>query len=95
MFEVIIRPSGDLVDFRGWDEFAETLTRVVETGRNKVVLDLGAVNRMSSNYISSVIDSYNLAQERGREMVLINVSDKLYDLLDIFKLTTTMKIHRT
>ena len=94
MFEIVIRPTGDLVDFLAWDEFSEVMSRVTETGKAKVVVDMAAVNRMSSSYIGSIISSFRTARENEKEMILVNVNAKLYELLDMLKLTEMMVIER-
>lgn len=94
MIEVVIRPDGDLVDFEEWDRYAELMTKLVESKIDRLVVDLLAVNRMSSNYIGSLISTYKAVEEAGNEMKLINVSDKLFELMEMLKLTALMKIER-
>jgi anti-anti-sigma factor len=94
MFDLIIRPQSDLVDFQSWDEFAETVTRLVEMNVKELVLDLGHVNRMSSNYIGTIISAYRAAAEKGNLVRLVQVRPKLYDLFQMLKLTDVMTIER-
>lgn len=94
MFDIIIRPHGDLIDFHAWDEFAEMLAGLVEKGQSAIIIDMAEVKRISSNYIGSIISSYKTANENGRKMTLINVGPKLYDLLEMLKLTETMDVER-
>lgn len=94
MFELIIKPEGDLVDFQVWDEFAEIIAATVELCPRKLVLDLANVTRMSSNYIGSIISNYKAAQEKGKVIALTNVSPRLYELLQMLKLTDVMPIFK-
>ena len=92
MLEFIIRPDGDLVDFQTWDEFAELMSAAVNLCPQKLILDLVHVTRMSSNYIGSIISNHKAAQESGKIIALINVNAKLYELLQMLKLTDVMPI---
>jgi anti-anti-sigma factor len=92
MFEIIIRPEGDLVDFNAWDDFADVLSKLVDTGDGALVLDLAKVNRMSSNFIGTIISGFKSSKEKGREFKVINVNSKLYELLEMLKLNEVMDI---
>ncbi|MEW6266824.1 MAG: STAS domain-containing protein [Thermodesulfobacteriota bacterium] len=94
MFEVIIRPRGDLIDFQAWENFAEVLSRVVNLDCPRIAIDLAEVNRVSSNYIGSIISTYKTAEDQGRKMILVNVQPKLYELLEMLKLTEMMTVVR-
>ena len=92
MLEIIVRPTGDLVDFQAWDDFAESLHKIVDLNPVKLVLDMSMVSRMSSNYIGTIISNTKTAKEKGGAFELINVQDKLFDLLEMLKLTEVMTI---
>lgn len=94
MFEIVVKPYGDLVDFNGWDQFAESMSQIVLSAPDKITLDMISVTRISSNYIGTVISSSKAAEEKGKKIRIINVQPKLYDLLDMLKLTTIMSIER-
>ncbi|MFH1135900.1 MAG: STAS domain-containing protein [Pseudomonadota bacterium] len=94
MLEVLVRPTGDLVDFHSWDDFAEALHKIVDLKPKKVILDMGLVGRMSSNYIGTIISNTKSAKEKGLGFELINVQDKLFDLLEMLKLTEVMPISK-
>lgn len=94
MLEIVIRPEGDLVDFHAWDNFAELLNTLTRASVKTITLDLASVNRMSSNYIGSIISNFKSAQESGQAMTLTNVRPKLFELLEMLKLTDIMPIRR-
>ncbi|MFH1091511.1 MAG: STAS domain-containing protein, partial [Pseudomonadota bacterium] len=92
MFEIIIKPEHDLVDFQAWDKFAELMQTMVEAAEDKIILDLSSVNRMSSNYIGSLISTHKKAQEVGKAIILINVRPRLLELLEMLKLTDLLTV---
>ena len=66
MFEIVIRPTGDLVDFLAWDEFSEVMSRVTETGKAKVVRPV-AKGRILA-YSDVELDTATLAYKIRKEM---------------------------
>lgn len=94
MFEIIIKPKDDLLDYREWDEFSRALTGIVDNNGNDIIIDLESVNHMSSSYIGSIIAACQTAERQGKNFRLINVGGRLYDLLDMLNLTDILSIDR-
>ena len=94
MLDVIVKPHTDLVDFHNWDEFAEKLNKLAEMDLDVIILDLSNVQRMSSNYIGSVISTFKNLNEKGRELIIVNTMPKLYELFEMLKLTDMIRIEK-
>ena len=92
MFEIIIKPQQDLVDFQAWEQFAQLMEAVVQAAGTKIILDLSSVNRMSSNYIGTLISTHKKAQENGKTVTLVSVSPRMLELLDMLKLTDFLNL---
>jgi anti-anti-sigma factor len=94
MFHLILKPEGDLVDFHSWDSFAEILSKMVQLTPENVILDLVHVNRMSSNYIGTIISNHKTASENNKTLTLVNVRPKMFELLEMLKLHEVINVER-
>ena len=92
MFDLVVRLEGDLVDFHGWDQFDQFMAKLVELEQGPIYLDMMKVNRISSNYIGSIISNYKNAQKMGLDMALINVRPKLMELFEVLSLKDILNI---
>ena len=91
MYELIIKPEGDLVDTLKWESFADLLTAVARSLDGALVLDLINVNRIASNYIGTIIAAFKEIGDKG-SMKVVNVKPRLYELLGILRLTEVLTI---
>ncbi len=62
--------------------------RLVEEGKKKILLNLGGVNYMDSSGIGELIANYTTISRQGGEVKLLNLTDKIQNLLVITKLLT-------
>ena len=92
--EIIFKPEGDLLDIETWDDFARTLIGLAELPVVKISLDLSLVNRISSSYIGTILNTFKNLNEQGKELALTNVSPKLYALLEMLKLTEMIPVKK-
>ncbi len=61
---------------------------LAESGKNKILLNLAAVKYMDSSGIGELIASYTTVKRVGGQLKLLNLTDKIQDLLVITKLLT-------
>lgn len=62
--------------------------RLADEGKKKVLLNLGGVKYMDSSGIGELIANYTTISRQGGQVKLLNLTDKIQDLLVITKLLT-------
>ncbi len=68
---------------------------LVEEGKNKILLNLGRVNYMDSTGIGELIANYTTVSRQGGQLKLLNLTDKIQNLLVITKLLTVFDVYET
>jgi anti-sigma B factor antagonist len=95
--EVKERQAGDvtILDLNGAVRLGEgavalrnAIRRLIEDGKQKVLLNLGGVNYMDSSGIGELIANYTTVTRGGGQLKLLNLTDKIQSLLVITKLLT-------
>ena len=91
------RQAGDVtvLDMRGAVRIGEgsvalrdSVRGLVENGKKKILLNLGGVNYIDSSGIGELIANYTTVSRQGGELKLLNLTDKIQNLLVITKLLT-------
>jgi anti-sigma B factor antagonist len=95
--DVIERQAGDVtvLDMRGAVRIGEgsvalrdSVRGLVEGGKKKILLNLGGVSYIDSSGIGELIANYTTVSRQGGELKLLNLTDKIQNLLVITKLLT-------
>jgi anti-sigma B factor antagonist len=95
--DVIERQAGDItiLDMRGAVRIGEgsvalrdSVRDLVESGKKKILLNLGGVSYIDSSGIGELIANYTTVSRQGGELKLLNLTDKIQNLLVITKLLT-------
>jgi anti-sigma B factor antagonist len=96
------RQAGDvtILDLNGTVRMGEgsialrnAIRRLVEDGKNKILLNLGNVRHMDSSGIGELIANYTPVTRGGGQLKLLNLTDKIQDLLVITKLLTVFDVY--
>lgn len=66
----------------------DTTRRLADEGKKKILLNLGGVKYMDSSGIGELIANYTTISRQGGQVKLLNLTDKIQDLLVITKLLT-------
>lgn len=66
----------------------DTTRRLADEGKKKILLNLGGVNYMDSSGIGELIANYTTISRQGGQVKLLNLTDKIENLLVITKLLT-------
>ncbi len=66
----------------------DSVRTVVEHGKKKVLLNLGGVNYIDSSGIGELIANYTTLSREGGQLKLLNLTEKIQNLLVITKLLT-------
>ena len=70
----------------------DTVNRLVEAGRVKLVLDMKEVTRLDSAGIGMLVSKYLTARRSGGVLKILHPTDRTDHLMDITKLTTVFEI---
>ncbi len=95
--EVTERQAGDvtILDMNGSVRMGEgaislrdSIRGLVEGGKKKILLNLGGVKNIDSSGIGELIANYTTVSRDGGQLKLLNLTDKIQNLLVITKLLT-------
>jgi anti-sigma B factor antagonist len=95
--EVNERQAGDvtILDMTGSVRMGEgaislrnSIRGLVEDGKKKILLNLGGVKNIDSSGIGELIANYTTVSRDGGQLKLLNLTDKIQNLLVITKLLT-------
>jgi anti-sigma B factor antagonist len=95
--EVKERQAGDvtILDMKGAVRMGEgsialrdAIRRLAGEGKKKVLLNLGGVNYVDSSGIGELIANYTTISRDGGQLKLLNLTDRIQNLLVITKLLT-------
>jgi len=64
------------------------IRRLLGEGKNKILLNLGKVGYIDSSGIGELVSSYTAVKKEGGTLKLLNLTEKIQDLLAITKLLT-------
>ncbi len=95
--EISERQAGDItiLDLDGKITIGEgsvalrsTIRRLLGDGKNKILLNLGGVGYVDSSGIGELVSSFTAVKKEGGTLKLLNLVQKIQDLLAITKLLT-------
>ncbi len=83
---VIIELKGNVIGGTEAQEFSDSLKKLLEEGKRKIVLDLSEVKFMNSSGIGMMISALTTVKKADGYLKLANVTEKIESLLVITKL---------
>lgn len=83
--------SGKIMIGEGDDLLRDTVTRLVDGGKTKLVLNLGEVPYVDSAGLGEIVRCYTTVSRKGGRLKLLNLTKKIKDLLSITKLLTVFE----
>ena len=95
--EVTERQAGDvtILDMNGSVRMGEgaialrnSIRSLIDGGKKKILLNLGGVKNIDSSGIGELIANYTTVSRDGGDLKLLNLTDKIQNLLVITKLLT-------
>ena len=66
----------------------------VKNGTKRIVLNLGDVSYIDSSGIGELVSSFTHASSQGSKLVLVNLTNKITELLSITKLITVFEVFK-
>ena len=71
------------------------IRRLLEEGKKKILLNLAGVRYIDSSGIGELIANYTTVGRSGGQLKLLNLTDKVQDLLVITKLLTVFDVYES
>ncbi|MGD9628739.1 MAG: STAS domain-containing protein [Pyrinomonadaceae bacterium] len=69
------------------------IRRLLGEGKNKILLNLGKVGYIDSSGIGELVSSFTAVNKEGGTLKLLNLTQKIQDLLAITKLLTVFDVY--
>ena len=89
---LILAPQGNLVGKSETAEFERSFAEAVSRGDKFVIVDLTGVRHANSTGLGALVAAHLKAREVGARMVLVNVSRRISDVLEVTRLTSVFLI---
>src|SRR5436309_11660982 len=84
----ILDMSGKVTIGEGSVALRSAIRRLLEEGKKKILLNLAGVGYIDSSGIGELVSSFTAINKEGGQLKLLNLTQKLQDLLAITKLLT-------
>ena len=91
----ILDMDGKITIGEGSVALRTSIRRLLEEGKKKILLNLARVNYIDSSGIGELVYSYTAINKDGGELKLLNLTQKLQDLLTITKLLTVFDVYES
>jgi anti-sigma B factor antagonist len=89
----ILDMAGKITIGEGSVALRTAIRRLLEEGKKKILLNLGKVNYIDSSGIGELVSSYTAIGKDSGQLKLLNLTQKLQDLLTITKLLTVFDVY--
>jgi anti-sigma B factor antagonist len=89
---VIISLSGKIMGGPEATEINDKINQLIDEGKLKVIVDLKEVEWMNSSGLGILIDAVTVLKNNDGALRLVNVSDRIKNLLKITKLNTVFDL---
>ena len=88
----IVDLSGRITLGEGSVVLRETVRDLLSKGQKKILLNLGEVNYIDSSGIGELVSAFTTSKNQGGELKLLNLTQKVQDVLHVTKLYTVFDI---
>ncbi len=86
--------SGKITIGEGSVALRAAIRRLLEEGKKRILLNLAGVSYVDSSGIGELVSSYTaIGKEEGGQLKLLNLTQKIRDLLTITKLLTVFDVY--
>ena len=84
----ILDLSGEVRIGEGSVALRDSIRKLGDAGKNKVLLNLAGVKYMDSSGVGELIANYTTIRRQGGQLKLLNLTDRIQNILVITKLLT-------
>lgn len=89
----VLDMSGKITIGEGSVALRTAVRRLLEEGKKRILLNLGGVSYIDSSGIGELVSSFTAINKEGGQLKLLNLTQKLRDLLTITKLLTVFDVY--
>jgi anti-sigma B factor antagonist len=89
----VLDMSGKITIGEGSVALRSAIRRLLEEGKKKILLNLSGVGYIDSSGIGELVSSYTAINKEEGQLKLLNLTQKLQDLLAITKLLTVFDVY--
>jgi anti-sigma B factor antagonist len=89
----VLDMSGKITIGEGSVALRTAIRRLLEEGKKRILLNLAQVSYIDSSGIGDLVSSYTAINKEGGQLKLLNLTQKLQDLLTITKLLTVFDVY--
>src|ERR1700730_17068572 len=89
---VIMDLSGRITMGEGTLILRDNILRLLNAGDRKFLLNLADVNYIDSSGLGELVSSFTTVRNQGGELKLLNLTNRVQDLLQITKLLTVFEV---
>ena len=91
---VIISLSGKIMGGPEAGEINELINNLIDKSKKKIIIDLEQVGWMNSSGLGILIGAITTLKNNGGKLIIVNVSDRIANLLKITKLINVFEIEQ-
>ena len=91
----VLDMSGKITIGEGSVALRSAIRRLLEEGKKKILLNLAGVGYIDSSGIGELVSSYTAINKEQGQLKLLNLTQKLQDLLAITKLLTVFDVYES
>jgi anti-sigma B factor antagonist len=91
----ILDMSGKITIGEGSVALRTAIRRLLEEGKKRILLNLAGVSYIDSSGIGELVSSFTAINKEGGNLKLLNLTQKIKDLLTITKLLTVFDVYDT
>ncbi|HJT29550.1 MAG TPA: STAS domain-containing protein [Pyrinomonadaceae bacterium] len=89
----VLDMSGKITIGEGSVALRTAIRRLLEEGKKRILLNLSGVSYVDSSGIGELVSSYTAINKEGGQLKLLNLTQKIQDLLTITKLLTVFDVY--
>ncbi len=89
----ILDMDGKITIGEGSVALRNAIRKLAEEGKKKILLNLGKVGYVDSSGIGELVSSFTTVSRDGGQLKLLNLTQKIQDLLAITKLLTVFDVY--
>src|SRR5438552_13683813 len=90
---VVLDLHGKILIGEGDDALRDAVTRLVDSGKTKILLNLADVPYVDSAGLGEIVRCYTTVSRKNGRLKLVNLTKKIQDLLAITKLLTVFETY--
>ncbi len=91
----VLDMSGKITIGEGSVALRTAVRRLLEEGKKRILLNLAGVSYIDSSGIGELVSSYTAINKESGQLKLLNLTQKIQDLLTITKLLTVFDVYES